>query len=58
MKQQQPAKPRVAIGWSATGAQSVTRRVLTLAEHQALRRQLDDLDDKLRGLRAAERECR
>jgi hypothetical protein len=47
MEQEQPAKPRVSSGWGATGAQGVTRRVLTADQHQALRRQLADIDAKL-----------
>jgi hypothetical protein len=59
MKQEQPAKPRVASGWGATGGSAgSSRRVLTADQHQALRAQLADIDAKLAQLRQVERERR
>jgi len=49
-------KPKPAAKPTATFANGYRRRFLTHEQHQALRRQLLDLDAKYQQMRAAERE--
>jgi hypothetical protein len=56
----QPPKPPTAriSGWGGTGYPNGSRPLLTGAQLRGMRRQLTDLDAKLRQMTAAERERR
>ena len=55
----QPPKPSARIsGWGGTGYPNGSRPLLTSAQLRGMRRQLTDLDAKLRQMTTAEREWR